>query len=91
MTKALTVILFCVFATACVYVPRQAEEQPYAERCDIASRSYALDVEVIGDMGCHNEGCLIALGIVPAGSLIVSGSIVLINNTYHWLEYQSRC
>lgn len=28
---------------------------------------------------------------VPAGSFVVSGSIVLIGNTLHWLEYQGRC
>lgn len=28
---------------------------------------------------------------VSAGSLLVSGSIVVANNTVHWLEYQGTC
>ena len=28
---------------------------------------------------------------VSAGSLLVSGSIVVVNNTVHWLEYQGTC
>lgn len=38
------------------------------------------------------SACLLTFGvIVPAGTFIVSGSIVLVNNTLHWLEYQGRC
>ncbi len=46
---------------------------------------------------CQGSGeeaalCLLAFGVViPAGSFIISGSVVLIGNTAHWLEYQGRC
>jgi hypothetical protein len=29
--------------------------------------------------------------VIPAGSLVVSGSIVLSSNTLRWLEYQGHC
>ena len=36
--------------------------------------------------------CLLTMAIViPVGSLLVSGSIVLVGNSLHWLEYQGRC
>jgi hypothetical protein len=45
--------------------------------------------------GCGSgESCLAILAAataVAAGTFIVSGSIVVINNTAHWLEYQGTC
>ena len=46
---------------------------------------------------CVGEGeavlvCLALTGVViPAGSFVVSGSIVLSSNTLRWLEYQGHC
>jgi hypothetical protein len=38
------------------------------------------------------EACLLGMAIVvPAGSFLVSGSLVMIGNTMHWLEYQGTC
>ncbi len=34
---------------------------------------------------------LLASGIVASASAIVSGSIVLMGNTIHWLEYKTNC
>ncbi len=48
-----------------------------------------------GAGGCGQaEICLAiiaAAGVVAAGTYIVSGSVVVINNTAHWLEYQGTC
>ncbi len=44
-----------------------------------------------GNLNCHDEACLAVILAVSAGSFIVSGSIVLTNNTVHWLEYQGTC
>jgi hypothetical protein len=35
--------------------------------------------------------CLAGMGVIPAGSLIVSGTIVFTGNTIRWLEYQGKC
>lgn len=43
---------------------------------------------------CSGESCLAiiaAAGVVAAGSFIISGSVVVINNTAHWMEYQGTC
>jgi hypothetical protein len=45
--------------------------------------------------GCQKPECLliIPLGVVAASatSIIVSGSIVVVGNTIHWVEKQGRC
>ena len=41
--------------------------------------------------GCNDNECIAALLAVFAGSAIISGSIVVTNNTVHWLEYQGTC
>jgi len=29
--------------------------------------------------------------VIPAGSFVLSGGIILVGNTLHWLEYQGTC
>jgi hypothetical protein len=43
---------------------------------------------------CREPECLILLApviTISAGSFIVSGSIVVVGNTIHWIEEQGRC
>jgi hypothetical protein len=44
---------------------------------------------------CHNAECLlftlIGVPVIAATSFIVSGSIVVIGNTLHWIEKQGTC
>ena len=35
--------------------------------------------------------CIILAGVITGGSAIVSGSIVLVGNSLHWLEKQGKC
>jgi hypothetical protein len=46
-----------------------------------------------GGDACAKAVAVIAAGviIVAAGSAIISGSIVVVNNTAHWMEYQGTC
>jgi hypothetical protein len=64
----------------------------------MATRSLDLDYAQMTARDCgvnSNEGaaiCLAAMGvIIPVGSLVASGSIVLVGNTMHWLEYHGTC
>ena len=55
-----------------------------------------MEAEEIQNSECHNSkknpACLLGIAVVvPAASLVVSGSVVLAGNTLHWLEYQGRC
>jgi hypothetical protein len=64
----------------------------------MATRSLELDYAQMNvlDCGANNKDaaaiCLAAMGvIIPVGSFVASGSIVLIGNTVHWLEYHGTC
>jgi hypothetical protein len=64
--------------------------------CKTFTNSMFLDEkEIKGHIECPASSdpmvCLVAIAAVPAGSFIISGSIVVSNNTIHWLEYQGTC
>jgi hypothetical protein len=43
---------------------------------------------------CHEPECLLVFApliAISVGSLVVSGSIVVVGNTIHWIEEQGRC
>lgn len=98
MYRALPFFLF-VMLTACAFYPKVSERQEYAQQCELLTRKLELESQQL-DMsgscaGLDGEAglvCLAALGVViPAGTILVSGSITLAGNTLHWLEYQGRC
>ncbi len=35
--------------------------------------------------------CMVFNGVIATATIVVSGSIVVIGNTVHWLEYKSGC
>lgn len=86
-------ILALVFLQGCIFVPRT--ETYYDQECQTYSRQMTLEPAVIGQFGhCGGRECgyvLVAIGAVAAASLIVSGSIVVVNNTVHWVEKQGKC
>ena len=77
------------------------------ESCELATKKLTLDVHVseggsdlMGSMihacdGSNEPECalivLVPVAVVSAGSMIVSGSIVVVGNTVHWIEKQGRC
>lgn len=77
--------------SACVVVP--VEDEVVASSCNTYTKSMTLKTVTAnsGGLNCRDEACLAVILAVSAGSLIVSGSIVLTNNTVHWLEYQGSC
>lgn len=87
--------------TSCAFYPATSKLQEHGD-CRMATRSLELDYTEISMNGCplgssssNMDGemiCLAAMGVViPVGSLVVSGSIVLVGNTMHWLEYHGTC
>jgi hypothetical protein len=88
--------IFCL--SGCAFVPEQIPDEPATGTCQISTPEWKLTVAEINDvMVCQSSGkeaayCLLTVGLViPAGSFVVSGSIVIVGNTLHWLEYQGRC
>ena len=85
------VIILSLGLSGCVVVPRVAEKQPYLEKCDLMTKKMKLSAADLGPVKCNSYECLLGLIGVPATTFVVSGSIVLVGNTIHWLEYQGRC
>ncbi len=92
-------IMQVVIATSlisCAFIPKESEDQEYREACNMQTKRLTLSVEAIDGRPCDSSidanACLMIWGvIVPVGSFVVSGSIVFVGNTLHWLEYQGTC
>jgi len=94
--KLIIFLLITIFLSSCVFVPKESEEQKYAGNCDMLTRQLTLSAQKIDGHVCKSgssaEACLIVYGVIlPVGSFVISGSIVLIGNTLHWIEYQGPC
>ena len=77
---------------ACAFVPKVDHQQDYAKHCEMYTKELTLDAVSMGGLDCGgNSTCVAVAGIVPVTTFLVSGSIVLVGNTLHWLEYQGSC
>ena len=77
---------------ACAFVPKVDHKQDYAKHCEMYTEELTLDSISMGGLDCGgNSTCVAVAGIVPVTTFLVSGSIVLVGNTLHWLEYQGSC
>ncbi len=90
--------------SACVYAPVIDEAQNPDSNCqtftkhmsmqDVLAKSPPNEHPLRVAAGCGGECAVAVLAaaiVVSGGSAIISGSIVLTNNTVHWLEYQGVC
>jgi hypothetical protein len=96
--KAMVIILTSVLCCACAFQPQVAQKQPYADSCEMQTKQLTLtDTNITDAIRCQGHShdaliCLMIQGIIaPVGSFIISGSIVVVNNSLHWLEYQGVC
>jgi len=77
---------------ACAFVPKVEHKQKYANSCEMYTKELTLDAVSLGGLDCGgNSSCVVAASLVPVTTFLVSGSIVLVGNTLHWLEYQGSC
>lgn len=93
MKILLVTILAFTLSSCAIFHTKVADAQPYRNECSLNTKSLDLDVSVhpLGVRNGCSEKCLILPAIVSTGSFIVSGSVMLTNNSLHWLEYQGRC
>jgi hypothetical protein len=90
--RRLVTIVPVLALSACMAVP-VAEYDDASLSCNTYTHSMTLKAVEWrgGNLYCNDEACLAMILAVSAGSVVVSGSIVLTNNTLHWLEYQGSC
>lgn len=95
--KLILILLSVVFVSSCAIAPSSSGKQKYYNECEMSTKK--LSLEIIGDHNfCFSSAelseypaCLLILGFIGSTSAVVSGSIVLIGNTVHWVEYQTTC
>ena len=84
----LTWFLVYFIVSGCVFVPKIEENQN--ENCELITKSMTIENEVKYSGGCEGRCTELALG-VAATTFIVSGSIVAVVNTVHWIEKMGTC
>lgn len=97
--RCLAALALCGLLSACAFVPVIDAQAVHPGDCQFHTPRWKLGThDLRPDSSCQstrNEdamACLAVYGVViPAGSLVVSGSIVLAGNTLHWLEYHGTC
>lgn len=83
---------------SCVFVAHPSRNQYRSDGCYVSSKKLTLSTtELQVGVSCHGSSemltaCLVTYGvIVPVGTLIVSGSVVVIGNILNWIETQGSC
>ena len=89
--SALVLFSLTLSLQGCVVYPKFAPKRE--ERgCRLISRSLRLNSALLhGSCQSDLKSCLIGILLIGGSSTLVSGSIVLVGNTLHWLERKGRC
>ena len=90
ITRTFTLICCCFILSACVYAPVVDRYEDASASCRTYTKSMSLKEHPMSG-NCTDNSCLGGAIVVTAGSLLISGSIVLAGNIVHWLEYQGTC
>ncbi len=89
------IVAMAFLLSSCVTVTPIETSDADNHRCQLSTKK--LSLKTIGHrsgISCHNSGCLAALGVsalYTVSTAVISGSIVLIGNSVHWLEKQGKC
>lgn len=91
--KLVFFLVFSVIISGCIYTPKKVTI--YDEKCDITVKHMKLESKQIESLtACENENCyasVLGAGVLSAGSVIISGSIVITSNIAYWFEKQAQC
>jgi hypothetical protein len=94
-TQRLALALIASCLCSCVVLPKKTSSLD--SLCNIRTPRWTLDVRQADPDDCADSEadamqCLMSYGVVlPALSTLVSGSIVILGNSVHWMEYQGSC
>lgn len=94
MINKLTLVFLLVFIQSCAFVTEETEIVLESEQCRVQQKNLDLKVQSLENTAlatCVGQGCAIAMLVVPVGSFVASGSVVLANNVINWVEYQGKC
>jgi hypothetical protein len=107
LITALLIFIPSIYITSCLFLPKTVPDEEDQEcllvtksmTIDYYTSPDMID-EAVDEMAnaiksdCHEPECLLLFApliAISVGSFIVSGSIVVVGNTIHWIEEQGRC
>ena len=88
--KTIWLLAGIALLSGCIVTPRTVHDSDHGD-CRLVTRKWELETSMVGAGACTNEACVAALLALPVVSGAISGSIVIVGNTLHWLEAQGRC
>ncbi len=92
--KFVALLLIPLLLYGCVAYPKSRHDADN-KRCDLITKSYTLEVNESGLKVLKHTGdpigALAISGVVFSVSTVVSGSMVVVGNTAHFLEKQGSC
>jgi hypothetical protein len=94
MWHKIFIVLVLFFLQACAFVAEESEQIVQDGECRVERKNLDLTLhsfDQAAPVACTGEACIFAMLVVPVGSFVVSGSIVLANNVVNWVEYQGKC
>lgn len=98
MLKQVTFIFTAAFlCVSCAVVPVTKAHSTRDIQCGVSSHEFDLKMIKAGSISasCNTPECILSIGLFAAAwtgvTAIVSGSIVLVGNTVHWIEQQGPC
>jgi|TARA_B110000091_G_C13673080_1_gene414600 hypothetical protein len=94
--KRLCLAVLMILLASCVFVAQESVDPNSSDDCDVLTKKLILSKDEINTgISCRGGTpedlavCLVAYGVIlPVGSLIVSGSVVVVGNALNWIETQ---
>ena len=83
------VLILTLNLAACLFVPETTANKN--NDCQLVTKKWSLEFKKVDISGRVDGEILVAIGAVAVGSLVVSGSVVVVGNSIHWLEQQGFC
>lgn len=91
MLKTLRIIPLIIFLTSCTFVPKVVHD-PDNRKCKLSTNQRTLEVTMEGAKFIHDcPDCFLLASLYSTATAIISGSVVIIGNTIHWIEKQTKC
>jgi hypothetical protein len=94
--RVIVLVVLGVFISACIALPATRESK--TSECELVTREMYIETrgpdlhELMIGTGSTEELVVIAAGLlIYSVSWVVSGSIVLVGNTIHWIESKGKC
>lgn len=96
--SAIAMMAIATINTSCIFYPSVSDDQPYHKVCKTKTKQLSLEL-LAKDPICQNDNggiddwasCLVLSGFIGSASAVVSGSIVIVGNSIHWMEYSAKC